>query len=181
MWIESSGSIRTGTSYQKFHGANPFWLVVECDRGLSDFYSDQIKKSGERGNVNTPLAGAHISVVRNEKPKAKDAWRGSIRKRISYEYQPLLKTNGLHWWLPVRSEELVELRKEFGLFPHPSVPFHLTVSVVLPPDPIEYGKVNPTITARINILKAMKKAFHFDIWESLPECQELLTLTSKFL
>ena len=89
-WIRATGSVRTGTSYEKFHGANPFWLVVECDRGLAEFYSDQIRRSGEEGDVNIPLAGAHISVVRNERPKSKDVWRASVRKRIIYEYYPTL-------------------------------------------------------------------------------------------
>lgn len=180
-WIKARGTIRTGTSYEKFHGANPFWLVVECDGGLADFYSDQIKKSGEEGDVNVPLAGAHISVVRNEKPRNKVTWQSCVRQKIDYEYQPLLKTNGKHWWLPVRSEQLVQLRKEMGLFPFPSVPFHLTVAVVLDPVPIERGKLNPTIQARVNVLSLMKRKIPSELWHLMPESQELETLTIRFL
>lgn len=108
---------------------------MESGRGLVMFYKWMLEKEAtklvsshrlfktdeswpvrQRGvKVSESAWKAHISVVRGEEPRNKQAWKKYDGKRISFSYTPMVQTNGAHWWLPVSSPDLNQIRKELGL------------------------------------------------------------------
>lgn len=125
---------------------DPWWLIVNCSIGLAKLYQHLIYKDAiknvradnvfglgswlvERGKVkvNKSVWGPHISLVRGEVPTNKKFWKKYDGKRIWFEYTSMVGTNGCHYWLPVFSQEFIDIRLELGLPPEPRAPFHLTI------------------------------------------------------
>ena len=105
---------------------DPYWLILECDAGISLYYRYWLKKAKYIDMIK-PAWGAHISITRGEKITNKDAWKKHSGKKIDFEYVPEVKSNGKHFWLSVISKELEEIRTELGLSPTPYWGFHLTI------------------------------------------------------
>jgi len=112
-----------------------WWLVAECSRGLVLTYKWLLEREGIKsvkaskffqGDYNWQVTqkgikvaesawNAHISVVRGETPLNQNAWKKYQGERIEFEYSPILQSNGAHWWLPVVSKDLDDIRSELGL------------------------------------------------------------------
>jgi len=73
-----------------------------------------------------PAWREHVTVIRDEEPPNKEAWAAYNGEIVTIDYSLEAKTDGLHYWLPVRSPRLTEIRVELGLGPEPFYPFHLT-------------------------------------------------------
>lgn len=142
------------------------------------FYYHQLTKHGH--SVAPPMAGCHISVVRDEEPTRKDLWKASVGRSVSFEYQPKLQTNGRHWWLLARSTELLDLRESFGLKRHLRHPLHITVAVHTAIDEVQKKKATKEVQARIEVLLSMMAALPAFAWESSEEKKELDTLYERF-
>lgn len=144
---------------------DPWWLILRCDDQLSSYYRWWIAKEATHDvpshkwlsvaeisspNVSWDITqkgisllssawGAHVSVVRGEKPKDLSVWNKHKNKKISFEYSPeYLNTNGKHFWIKAFSRQLEDIREEMGLTPQPTYfdkrdgktkvnPFHLTI------------------------------------------------------
>jgi hypothetical protein len=50
-------------------------------------------------------------------------------KPIEFWIDPLVRTNGSHWWLPIICEEVKSIRIRGGGKPQPEHPFHLTIGL----------------------------------------------------
>lgn len=130
----STGVIRYDPRHTKTRH-DDWWMIVECGRGLVLTYKWLLDRDGtkivpsdhlfdvdtrypviQRGvKVSESAWKAHISVVRGEKPRNPDAWRKYEGKRIKFQYSPMVQTNGAHYWLPVISDDLDDIRQELGL------------------------------------------------------------------
>lgn len=125
----------------------PWWLLLQCDNGLSSFYRKLIEMERTYtvssrdwmsvkglepspfewpihipyGKVTPSAWGAHISIVRGEEPPNKKAWKKYKNKRFKFKYDPrYINTNGKHWWFRAISPELEQIRLELGLTPEPT-------------------------------------------------------------
>ena len=123
--LRSSGRLVLGQSFGVFDKRGPWWLTLRCDQGIMEYYSRWLALEGFK--VCQPVAKAHISVVRGEIPFRKDLFHCSVGKRFSFNYSNVPETNGKHWWLPVKSEEVESFRFDLGLSPSQSL--HLTIGV----------------------------------------------------
>lgn len=143
-----------------------WWLILICDKELASYYRYWVEKewpceipSGawlHKSQLNEvsdkwivtqhgvkmcgSAWGSHISVIRGEKPRKNlNRWKAYENLKIEFEYFPeTLSTNTKHWWMQIKSKQLEEIRKEFGLTPQPTYfdkfskkveinPFHLTI------------------------------------------------------
>lgn len=95
--------------------------------------------------------GPHISVVRGEEPKNKKYWGKYQGERVEFSYDPrYINTNGKHWWFRIKSDRLLEIRRELGISPYPiywskgqkrNLHFHLTLGTnAEAPSKKEYNK-----------------------------------------
>jgi len=104
----------------------PFWLILSCDPEIGEYYSWLLLKQ-HCVKLRRPGWKAHISVIRGEKVVNSTAWGKYAGRRVGFEYEPIVKTNGKHYWLSVESEDLLDVREFYGL-PRVTYPkLHLTL------------------------------------------------------
>lgn len=111
---------------------DPTWIIIECEKDIVDYYKWFLSKKGIK--LDGLMWGSHISVVRGEKwdkieDEFKDKWKHNDGQIIEFYYGDLV-TNGIHWWLEVKSQDLEDIRKELGLKPHPDFGFHITIGKI---------------------------------------------------
>ncbi len=102
-------------------------LILELYRDdLCAYYQWMLeKKYGQCMKLQSPMYGAHVTVVKaEESKKAGDLWGKYQNKKITVEYSPKLENHWRFWTLPVYSKELEEIRTEMGL---KKFPFHITI------------------------------------------------------
>ena len=134
--LTSVGKIVAGSSLEQFTKARPYWMVLQCDTGIMEYYRWWIHNSFKdvwgRQIYKTckPLAGCHISMVRGEAPseKGKKLWDSLPGRKLNFTYSPDIKTNGKHWWVYVDCPDIYNIRAELGLRPMPKHPLHMTIA-----------------------------------------------------
>ena len=136
----------------------PFWVIAIVDgqhgKDLGDYYRYLLEKRfglhvqtsyTESGEVVTrthiglklqlPAWGTHISVIRGEPVDNKvwEAYKNQYHNKIvEFEYDINPRTAGMHWWLKVKCEELLDLRELMGLSRNPKWSLHLTLGSPTP-------------------------------------------------
>ena len=102
-----------------------WWLVVDFDQGLIDFYYSMLPKAwyATRGRYD-----AHITVSRNEEPPNKEAWGRHEGKVIEFSYVPGVRYSETYIWLDIYCHRLEEVRQELG---------YLVDTPICYPQPIE--------------------------------------------
>lgn len=124
------------------HSTFTFWnaaLIVPSS--IIRYYQYWVRRE-LKIRLNTPLWKAHVTVMRQEKPKQNTyLWKKYEGKEISFEYSCEMKNGHVsredpisgeniefdYFWLPAYSKDLEEIRMELGLRATPRVPFHITV------------------------------------------------------
>ena len=103
------------------------WALLECDDQIGAMYRSLYSlEYFYKPKINKPLWGSHISIIRGEEelcPAIKTIVDGMS---IEFAYIPIMRTNGVHFWLPVICPILDDLRQEFGL-PKSIVNYHLSI------------------------------------------------------
>lgn len=133
--IKATGRLRYSTRSGANKRANPWWLVVDTHKSITDFYRHQVERNLlnplrlEKGlRLQAPMWGAHVTVLDGRKevaPDYRDRWGIHEGEKIEFEYSPNVQQIWKFWVLPVRSKRLEEIRAELGLAP--TYRFHLTV------------------------------------------------------
>lgn len=122
---ESTGILRIDPS-ETVHGA--YWIYLECCRDLGQYYRSRLLKYTCRYRcVLEPKFGPHVTVVRKEIITAELPKSG---QEFKFQYSHEVDTNEKHFWMNVKSEELMELRESIGLPRCPWFPLHITIGVV---------------------------------------------------
>lgn len=105
-----------------------WWLILRTCPDLARYQRRWLKMFHRaRFTVQKPAWNSHVSIVRGEDPPNAEAWGRHEGESVEFEYEQVLHTNGVHYWLEVECSRLSELRVELGLSALPSRPFHLTV------------------------------------------------------
>lgn len=116
--------------------SNKAWSIVNCEIGIVEYYQFWLKKLyGIK--LQTPKHGAHITCIREEQIEDDvydTLWTKYQDKTILFEYSNEIVTNGEHFWLPVISEELFDIREEMGLVRKGEFGLHLTIGRLTPND-----------------------------------------------
>lgn len=107
---------------------NQWWMIIETPKDILDYYHHWILKE-ENIKLQKPLFGSHISVIRGEEPAEhkKDLWCKYDQEEIYFQYSNDIETDGQHWWLPITSKQLEEIRSELGFDKYPEHGYHLTL------------------------------------------------------
>ncbi len=97
----------------------PFWLIGTGDAGIGMYYQHLLKIEMQRQCrylvIDKPAWNTHVSVVRGEEPTIAGIWGKHARRKIKIDYEPIIKTNYLHYWLDAYSSDLEDIREEMGL------------------------------------------------------------------
>lgn len=129
--LRYSPKLNNGSMDRRDGGSTKWWLVIDVSPGIGRYYRDLFAM--HRHNVELlqrPLWDAHISVVRDEEPKAdfKALWNKYQGQPIEFFYDGFDATgNGTYVWLPVRCDRALDIREELGLPRMPYFNLHLTI------------------------------------------------------
>lgn len=116
------------------YGRNSWWLCVDCDQGLADYYRALLPKAW---NTSRGRYDAHITVARDEEPPNKEFWKKYDGESLEFFYLPGIKQGKIYYWLDIYCVRLEEIRLELGLPVEnkfePPLPgyrkrFHLTIA-----------------------------------------------------
>lgn len=91
---------------------DPLKMIVTVDQQVSDYYLSQIPKYL---NVHRQRFPAHISAVRNERPKHFEVWEKYQNHLFEFEYSGIVYNDDVYYWLDVTCPKLEEIRCELGL------------------------------------------------------------------
>lgn len=107
---------------------NPWWLISNIDGDISAYYRWFVTK--ELGiKLLKPAFGNHISIITGEKPPL-DGWGYLNGTPINFHYTSEIFTNGEFWWLNVKSDDAINIRKKLGL-PKKEIGLHLTIGRII--------------------------------------------------
>lgn len=112
------------------NASEKWWLILNCDAELGAYYRRLYEYQTHRClKLQTPGWKDHVSVVRNEEPadELKPLWFKYEGQEIDFKYEPVVKDNGLYYWLEVECDFLLDLREELGLPRNPEFNLHVTI------------------------------------------------------
>lgn len=106
------------------------WALLECDDELGKMYRSLYSlEYFYKPKIQKPLWGSHISIIRGEGILNEDI-KTILPSNIEYLYRSEMRTNGIHFWLPVCCPALDIIRDLFGL-PHTLVDYHLSIGNIV--------------------------------------------------
>jgi len=114
----------------------PWWVIVKVNDDIVEFYSWFLER--EFGiKLQRPAFGAHVSLIRGEKPTNEKKWEDAQKKwegtQLKLKYWSPPRTNGKHWWLRLSDEsELENIREEIGYSKKGMWILHLTIGMPNP-------------------------------------------------
>jgi hypothetical protein len=125
--FQSSGKLK--------YSIDPIKLILQVDRGISDYYASTVPKYIKLKRQAFP---AHISVVRNATPPNMEFWNKYDGNEINFQYENYIYNDNTYYWLNCYSVELENIRSELGLQPYGDVTlspdfkhrFHITIGNV---------------------------------------------------
>ena len=105
---QTSGILRYSTD------ADDGWLVADLDPGLGAYYLALLPKhlGVRRGKYDT-----HCTIVRGGRdvPARLDAWGKHEGEVVTFDYEPVVRSSGLYYWLGILSIRFENIRTELGL------------------------------------------------------------------
>lgn len=111
---------------------NHKWAWLECCLDTILYYQWFLKSVYAR-NLNIPIWGSHITVIRDSDHFDTLTLEHLYQKEIEFFYCPDdINTNGSYWWVNVDSPEIESIRSGLGLNPIPEYDFHLTIGKEIP-------------------------------------------------
>lgn len=103
------------------------WLHAMIDDEICRYYASIVKKNFGINLHWKSMWGGHVSIVRGEELLInKNKWGNDVNSEVLIKYSHDIYTNGHHWWLNVESEDILKIRKYYGL-PGNERNFHLTI------------------------------------------------------
>lgn len=123
MWnlIKSKGKLKLFTK----------WALLECDDEIGKMYRSLYSlEYFYKSKIQKPLWGTHISIIRGETLLSQEIKTELVDLAVEFYYIPEVKTNGIHFWLPVLCPILDDIRELFGLGAS-QVAYHLSIGNIL--------------------------------------------------
>lgn len=133
-YIKTTGKLiynppRPGLKKTRNH--DEFFLILEVHRSIGTYYRHWVyRRYGIK--LAPPAFETHVTILDGRTPVQPgylEHWKKYSGKIIELEYSPEIYRNWKFWCLPVRSPELVEIRKELGF--ETQKPLHITIGRLL--------------------------------------------------
>ena len=129
MWVRGAGKLVYNPDrpeLRKTRKADDWWLVVNTDNGISDYYRWWVEKA-KHITLQRPAWRTHVSVLNGKepvKPEYQHLWKKYEGKWIEFEYSVEIEQHWKFFVVPVRCPALEQIRKELGLT---GTPLHITI------------------------------------------------------
>jgi len=119
---------RKGKTTRRDGKTTKWWLILECSPDLGRFYRQLYQQHHYHiKSLQSPLWGAHISVIRDEKPVNLEHWKSLDGQKTQIEYSQELQEIHSYAFLPVSCDTALDYRELLGLPRTPKFPLHLTI------------------------------------------------------
>lgn len=129
--ITQSGTIIYDPERGTMKSNTNYWCIVQLPDDLVRYYQ-YFMRSEKHVHLCMPAWGAHVSVVRGEKPREEylHLWKKYHKKKVQFQYNPIIKTHkdssgGSFYFIDFVCDELMDIRAELGLSIHKHL--HFTV------------------------------------------------------
>lgn len=102
------------------------WIILVVGENLARYYKSLYAlEYPYKPKFQTPLWGAHVSIVRGEcvLPDSIKYYSGCV---VEFGYTPEIRTNGVHFWFPAHASIFQQIRDELNLG-KPICDFHLSI------------------------------------------------------
>jgi len=113
-----------------------FWATVDIDQQITDYYFNllkneypNIKKSDRKPHI-TVCKGEKIRYFRNELKYLSKKIKNYETRCITFTYSNKIETNGTHFFIKVKSSEIINFRKYLGLSERLKNEFHITIAKI---------------------------------------------------
>jgi hypothetical protein len=128
MWISSIGTLRYSPKLLgEYRKSSKYWLVIDCDQEIGRYFRHLYHIAAYKcDRMDRPAWESHITVIRDEPPPDTSLWEKYAGKEVTFQYSPMVESDGTHFWLPVECEESLNIRVEMGLPRDPEFPLHMT-------------------------------------------------------
>jgi hypothetical protein len=125
--VRTSPPVRGESLRRRDGGSTEWWLILDVDPELGRYLRAEYSRARFRTvQLQPPLWGTHVSVVRGEEPPAKAAWKSFDGRRVEVWYGRDVQETGEYAWLPASCPAATAIRVELGLPPEPTPGLHLT-------------------------------------------------------
>ncbi len=119
---------KSGKTTRRDGRTTKWWLILECDREIGRYLRHLFEVAAHRTQcLQEPLWGAHVSVIRDEKPPNPDLWEKLEGRQVCVEYDCEIELVNGFAVAPARCEAALEYREILGLPREPKYPLHLTI------------------------------------------------------
>lgn len=129
MWVKYKGVVVYNPprpDLRKIRHGQDWFLFVEADFGLAAFYRWLVfRRFGLR--LQPTAWKPHVTVLDGRKkvePHFQKFWKKYEKQKVEFEYSVEVEQHWKFWVLPVRSEQLLDMREELGF--SRNYPLHLT-------------------------------------------------------
>lgn len=115
MWHKAKGTIVYDPYRAKMKRKTAWWAVVETDDEITRYFRWWVKKEFWI-DLNKPAWGAHVSIIRGEKPEPDlmHLWKKYDRTEVEFEYEHSVYQNKHFWLVDVKCPFLINIRKELN-------------------------------------------------------------------
>lgn len=135
MWFKATGIIKYDPPRGKMKRKTDWWCVLNTDNEICRYYRWWVQNRYWI-KLNQPSWGAHVSIVRGEKPEPHlmHLWKKYNGHKVEFEYSHNVRQSGdttgwdrpdNYWFVDVRSDFLLNIREELNRPTHWNL--HLTV------------------------------------------------------
>ena len=104
------------------------WCLLQIEKDFSAYYRWHHYKNTFI-NLQTPKWDCHVSLIRKERvyETFKSNYLKYQHKKVIFEYDNIIHTNGEYYWIKCFSQDFVNLRKDMGLSEYPEFNYHITL------------------------------------------------------
>ena len=108
-----------------------WWLILECDREIGRYFRHLYElKHHHTKQLQEPLWGSHISVIRGEVPPNLAEWKSLDGQKVTFEYGFEIEFYQQFAVVSAQCNQALDYREALGLEREPSYPLHLTIGNV---------------------------------------------------
>lgn len=141
VWFKDKGKVIYDPKRGDMKANTNWWCIIDVDNAIADYYRNLTNISvvnpfrQPKCDLNLPSWGAHVSVIRGEKPKKdyEHLWKKYHGLEVEFEYSNQVRYSsvkknhltGGYWFVEVRCSLAKQIRDEFNI---PSNwLFHITI------------------------------------------------------
>lgn len=131
-WFETKGTLLFDPPRPGMKTRTAWWCVIALDDQIADYYRWHLDRNWWMGDTSSikrgyhkPSWGAHISVIRGEKPRMNmEQWAKNSGRKVTIRYNGMIRQTkdavfsgetDKFWFIDAEWDEYASFRKQFGL------------------------------------------------------------------